>query len=109
MPRDSSVGSILGKSCKGLLCLQIPAHSFDGISPPALHGLPGVIMRFISACDHFLQMLILSYNNFISRVSVESASHGPPICSHVIVFICMNSSPYYYDTEADNNGYHRTN
>jgi len=41
------------------------------MSPPILHALPCAFVRFITAFDHFFQMVIFRFYNLISRISVE--------------------------------------
>src|SRR2546430_851160 len=65
------VRSVFGKGSKGLLCTDIPAHSFYRILPSALHALQGIFVRFIATCDHFLQVGIFRLNDLISGVSME--------------------------------------
>src|SRR5665647_2138198 len=41
------------------------------MSPSILHALPGTFVRFITACDHFFQMVIFRFYNLISRIPME--------------------------------------
>jgi hypothetical protein len=41
------------------------------MSPPILHALPGSLVRLITPCNHFFQMVIFRFYNLISRISME--------------------------------------
>jgi hypothetical protein len=39
--------------------------------PPVLHALQGVLVRLIATCDHFLQMLVLRFDDLIRLIPAE--------------------------------------
>ena len=62
------------------------------MSPPILHALSGALVRFITFCDHFFQMVILRFYNLISRISME---WGITWSTHLFTCHCLHIDNLY--------------